>query len=101
MTVLEKQFNSAMKKIYNRAKAECGYNAGYFLKLLSERGGLGAAKYLLQTRDISSGFTELCLCGRLDLTVEAYVLKPEFKELFTEEELRGAELRLREHGYFR
>jgi len=35
---LEREFNKAMISIYGRVKAERGYNAGYFLKMLSEKG---------------------------------------------------------------
>ena len=99
MSSLERQFHKAMVAIYERAKADCGYNAGYFLRMLSEKGGLQTARQLLHTPDISSGFTELWQCGRLDLTVEAHVLKPEYAELFTEEEREIAASRLRKHGY--
>jgi hypothetical protein len=35
----------------------------------------------------------------LDLTVEAYVLKPEWRGLFTEEEIKKAAQRLSDLGY--
>ena len=83
-----------MFDIYRLAKSACGYDARRFHQMLSEFGGLNTAKRLLATDEIQYGFTELYFCGRLDLTVEAHVVKPEFRGLFTEEELRRARQRL-------
>ena len=99
MTPLEQEFHNAMVDIYRRAKTECRYNASRFLQMVSEHGGLGTAKLLLASDEIQYGFTELWLCGRLDLTVEAHVLKPEFQELFTDQERERARKRLHDHGY--
>lgn len=98
---LESQFHDAMKDIYRKTKIECNYNASQFLSMISNDGGLKTAKKLLQTKEIQYGFTELWECGRLDLTVEAHVLKPEFEALFTEEEINEARNRLESHGYFK
>lgn len=47
MNSLEKQFNQDMINIYQTAKKELGYNATRFLQLISEVGGLQAAKKLI------------------------------------------------------
>lgn len=99
MTDLEMRFHKAMIGIYESAKDECHYNATRFLQMLSEKGGLATARTLLTTPTPSEGFTALWECGRLDLTVEAHVLKPEFATLFTEEEKSVARCRLEEYGY--
>lgn len=66
---------------------------------MANDGGLAAAKQLLAVDKPSQGFTELWERGRLDLTVEALVLRPEFSPLFTRSELRTARRRLEEFGY--
>lgn len=99
MTDQETRFHRAMVNIYQEAKRACNYNATYFLGMVSEHGGLEAAKRLLATETVSDGFGTLLLCCRLDLTVEAHVIKPEFAELFTPEEIAIANLRLEEYGY--
>ena len=99
MALLEREFHNAMVDIYRQAKTECRYNASRFLQMISEHGGMGTAKHLLASYEIQYGFTELWLYGRLDLTVEAHVLKPEFQELFTDQERERARKRLRDHGY--
>ena len=92
-------FHDAMAEIYTHAKTECNYNATRFLQMLSEQGGLVTAKTLLRAPQVSDGYTALWELGRLDLSVEAYVLRPEFRTLFTTEELEIAKTRLDEYGY--
>ena len=96
---LEERFNQAMLDIYKIAKSDINYSANYFLQMVSELGGLEAARRLLAKTELSDGFAELYLHDRLDLTVEAHVIRPEFRALFTAEELRIAEKRLRDMDY--
>ena len=99
MDDLESRFHQAMFDVYRNAKRECNYNATYFLQMVSEYGGLEAARRLLRKDKVSSGFTTLWECGRLDLSVEAKALRPEFAPLFTEEEREIARMRLAQYGY--
>ncbi|WP_319775171.1 hypothetical protein [Breoghania sp.] len=92
---LEEKFQGAMFDIYRRAKAEAGYNATVFLKMLNERGALSTAKYLLNADEQSDGYTALWLKGRLDLTVEALVAENEkWHPLFDPKEIERARARL-------
>ncbi|MDP2730629.1 MAG: hypothetical protein Q8O55_09095 [Dehalococcoidales bacterium] len=93
------EFNNDMNEIYRRAKKECRYNATYFLRMLSNNGGIDTAKILLSSGDPQYGFEKLWECGRLDLTVEALVIKPKYVSLFTEQEIKAAVKRLKEYGY--
>ncbi len=68
-------FEKAMHQIYVRAKKEAGYNATIFLRMLDDRHGLGTAKYLINSSQVSDGYTHLYERGRLDLTVEALVVE--------------------------
>ena len=86
-----------MLDIYRSAVRECDYTPTYFLRMVSEHGGLEAARRLLATERPSYGFVRLWECGRLDLSVEAHVLKPEFAPLFTEAELDTARSRLAQY----
>jgi len=99
VTELQKQFNQAMLRIYERARDQCRYTATRFLSMLHEKGGLATAKALLATSEPSSGLVRLWQCGRLDLSVEAHVLKPEFASLFTERERWTARERLEAYKY--
>lgn len=98
-TKLEESFHEEMLGVYHRAKTECRYNASRFLQIVSESGGLVAARTLLASPTVSEGFAALWQCGRLDLTVEALVLRPPWSALFTEQELITARKRLTELGY--
>ena len=98
-TVAQEQFHRAMIDVYQRAKSEAGYNASRFLSMISEIGGLETAHVLLAEGVESEGFIALWEKGRLDLTVEAHVLRPEFTELFDERERGVARRRLEDLGY--
>ena len=91
-------FHQAMFLIYERAKDECGYIATRFREMVEENGGLEAAKKLLQ-KPLSEGFISLWERGRVDLTMEALILQPKWKVLFTDEELKIARIRLQDAGY--
>lgn len=99
LTELEKKFDQAMIDLYQTAIDECNYRATRFLQMVLEHGGLATARMLLTTKIPSEGFTRLWECGRLDLTLEAQILRPEFGELVTEEQKAIAAKRLKEYGY--
>jgi hypothetical protein len=90
----EQEFDLAMKEIYRQAKSEVGYNATRFIQMVAERGGVGAARHLIQAPTPSEGVTTLVMARRLDLTVEDHVLRLEFASLFTDNERRVAQQRL-------
>jgi hypothetical protein len=100
---LEQTFENAMyEEVYLRVWRECGYRANRFRQMVCPprpgrkgtlyRGGLATAKQLLLKE--SSGFGVLDEMGRLDLSVEALVVKPEWRGLFTLDELKMALLKL-------
>jgi hypothetical protein len=93
-TAAAERFHQAMLEVYDRAKREAGYNASRFLSMVSDIGGLETAMRLLQATDPSEGFVALWSKGRLDLSVEAQALRPEFRGLFSAEALARARQRL-------
>lgn len=97
-TELERAFHRAMVDVYRRARSELGYDATRFLQMVNESGGLEAARQLLRAPAVSDGFAVLWERGRLDLSVESQVLRPEFRSLFTEAERATARRRLEQHG---
>jgi hypothetical protein len=94
LVLLEQQWDAAMEGSYQRAGDEVGYWAGRFRQMLTRRGGLGTARQILRTKVASDGYTRLRQAGRLDLTVEAYMVRPEFAPLFTEAEVEQARIRI-------
>ena len=99
MTDLEQKFTEDMVNIYKTAKKECGYVPTRFLQLVGSKGGLVAAKQLISKPGGTDGFSTLWECGRLDLSVEAHVIKPEYASLFTVDEVKACKDRLTEYGY--
>lgn len=85
------QFEKELEDKMFLAKKDCKYPATRFRQMLKERGGVGAAKYLIQegiNGKVSDGFTRLAwLEQRPDLTLEDSVCKTEYQSLFTREEI--------------
>lgn len=98
-STLEDKFHRDMVGIYETAKKELHYNASYFIQMVGEYGGLKTAQKLIWSPEVSSGFTTLWEHQRLDLSVEALVLRPEYVSLFTDEEREIAQARLAQYGY--
>ncbi len=91
MDKLELQFENELRDKMLRAKRECKYNPTRFNQMLAQYGGVETAKRLIAngiaTGMPSDGYTTLYLCRRLDLTMEHSVCRPEYRELFTKEEV--------------
>jgi hypothetical protein len=67
--------------------------------MLNEHRGLETARILLHASSVSEGYVALWERKRLDLTVEAVILAPEWRSLFSDEERDIARRRLAEYGY--
>ena len=96
---LEAQFHQEMLNVYHRAKSECRYSANRFLEMVTDHGGLAAAKQLLASKHHPEGLTRLWQEKRLDISMEALVLRDPWRTLFSQEELRVARKRLDDLGY--
>lgn len=96
---VEADFSQRMNAVYDRGRSEAGYDASYFLSMLSQYGPQETAHKLLTSPAISDGFAELWERGRLHLTVEALAVEPKFSELFSESEIAVARKRLEQFGY--
>lgn len=97
---LEQQFHRDIIHMYEAAIRECRYNAHEFIRMVSEDGALATTRRLLRAPHVQTGFTRLWECGRLDLSLEALILKPEYTDLFTDEERHIARNRLQEYNYY-
>ena len=98
-TTVELRFHQAMLDVYELAGRQTGYWANYFLRSVRANGGLATARDLLWKSGTSKGFERLKKEGRLDLSMEAVMLRPEFRELFSAEEAARASERLAAHGF--
>ncbi len=89
----EDLWQKEMLQIYSDADA-IGYEASGFRGLVASHGPLRAAKMLINMDEPSDGFVELWELKRLDISVEARALKPEFRSLFSDSELSTCRRRL-------
>lgn len=95
----EQELAHRMIDAYRRASSEAGYNASYFRSMLAQLGPLEAARKLLAAPAVSDGFAALWERKRMDLTVEAIVVDPQFSDLFSEHQIDVARRRLEQFGY--
>ena len=86
----EKKFTETLRQMADRAQSEVGYSATRFRQLLAERGGFGAAHFLLAKKEPSEGFTSMYMAGRIDLTLECIIQRPEWRRFFESSELSRA-----------
>ena len=75
------------------------YRPSYYLQMLDNYGAMGTAIKLVTAAKFHEGFTKLWEFGRLDLTVEAIMLRSPYRQLFSKEVLDKASERLRALGY--
>ena len=95
-------FNEEMFNLYRKTVNETTYRPTRFHEMLEKDGGVETARRLLNTDNLSDGYTRLWGLGRLDLSVEAVIWEnQEYQTLFTKEELKTVEKRLREYKYLK
>ena len=92
-------FTGAMLDIYARTLKETGYRASLFFRMINDQGGYQAAITLIHASRPSDGYTALYQRNRLDLTVEALVLRPEWTDLFTDDDRLAAHKRLSDYEF--
>ncbi|MDP2735011.1 MAG: hypothetical protein Q8P12_02275 [bacterium] len=87
-------FHTEMLRIPRRAASYADYRPTRFLNLVSELGGLRAAKILLAGPYPASGLLALWERGCIHLSLEALVLQEPWYRLFNSRELSIARRRL-------
>ncbi len=89
-----------LEREFQRAVSICidqyGYRPSYFLQMLGNYGPVDTAIKLVTAPKFHEGFTRLWKLRRLDLTVEAIILRNPFNQLFTKEVLEKAIKRLKQ-----
>jgi len=99
MSVKEK-LTEALIDGYERTGEEVGFWGYRFLRAVRNNGGLATAKRMLTPRSPGqrTGLDRLLEAGRPDLTMEAIIMQPQFRSLFTASELEVASERLGKYG---
>lgn len=93
------KFYEDMRDVYLAAKKELKFNASMFWHLVCEKSGVQAAKALIAKNGGTYGFEILWEHRRLDLSIEAHVLKIEYVDLFTDDERRMCRGRIMQFGF--
>ncbi len=94
-SALETKFHEEMISIYYKAGLEIGYWANKFLQNIRKDGGYGTARQLLKpSKALSPALQLLAKEQRIDLSMEALVLKNPWKKLFSREEIGEARKRI-------
>lgn len=96
---MEDDFNRDLLRAVEICISHYGYRPSYFLQMLENYGAVGTAVKLVTANKFHEGFTKLWEFGRLDLTVEAIMLRKTHRQLFSEEVLNKASERLKALGY--
>ena len=101
MPTLESQFASELIKQCEKAQEVCpDYRPTRFLQNIQRFGALKAVKELLRRGQPSDGFAILADAKRLDLSMEALVIKGRYGGLFSDAEVNGCFQLLCDQGYF-
>jgi hypothetical protein len=96
---LLQHFTEEMINSYYLLGEETGYRPESLLKSGGRHGGVETAHRLLRSSQPREELDTLRKIHRLDISVEAFVLKPEYASLFSDEERETARIRLRSRGY--
>jgi len=97
MDELKMKFKADMVDIYKKAVA-IGYRPSRFLEMISTNEDIVNVAHRLIAKE-TDGFTRLYELHSLNLSVEYYILKDEYHDLFTDEDRKICINRLHEYGY--
>jgi len=87
-------FQRDMKAAVDQMIHVLGYRPTAFLRMVADHGAVGAAKSLLSSPNYQYGFEKLYEHHRLEWSVEAHIVLPWYRDLFTFDEILTAETRL-------
>lgn len=93
------QFHQDMVNAFQTCIRELNYHPTIALHHFEKHGAVETAHWLVNLRNDPYGFTKLWEAGRLDLSAEALILKPEYAPLFSLEDRRIAYDVLKEYKY--
>lgn len=100
MDKLEKKLQEEVIKNCEKAEKEYGCKMTRFLETINRFGIVKTAKEILRKGRTSDCFNKLVEAGAIELTMEATIVKPEYGELFTDEEVNACFDLLCENGYY-
>ncbi|MBE1465679.1 hypothetical protein [Kibdelosporangium phytohabitans] len=96
---LARDFEDHLREGYRYLVKAINYRAKAFNEMLTMYGGVRTAQLLLQGPRTSEGFARLWEENMLQHSVEASVLRPKYRSLFTDTEQDAARRRLEDHQF--
>ena len=100
---MTKELEDALEREFKKAVDICishyGYRPSYFLQMLGNLGAVNTAIKLVTAPKFHEGFAKLWELKRLNLSVEAIVLRSPYNQLFAREVLDTALEKLKALGY--
>lgn len=84
-----KDFTAALLSAIDAAQTECGVRQARLRQNAETYGGVSAAKDYIKRNRVSDGFDALQAAKRLDLSMEALVVSPQYHAQFTDEEVNA------------
>lgn len=100
MTALEKKLQEEVIKNCEIAEKEYGCKMTRFVQTIERFGIVRTAQEILRKRRTSDCFNKLAEAGHVELTMEAMIVKAEYAELFTDEQVNDCYELLCEKGYY-
>ena len=100
MTNLEISFTSDLMRSLQEAEAVTGVSEVRLKKAAEETGGAQAVRQMLDRGQTTRQFLPLKQKGRLELSVEALVIRGKYAELFSDEQVNSCLSSLLEAGMF-
>lgn len=100
MIELEKKLQQEVIKNCELAEKEYGCKMTRFLQTIERFGIVRTAQEIFKKGRTSDCFNKLAEAGRLELTMEATIVKGEYSELFTDEQVNNCYELLCENGYY-
>ena len=100
MIALEKKLQQEVIKNCEVAEKEYGCKMTRFLQTIERFGIVRTAQEIFRKGRTSDCFNKLAEAGHLELTMEAIIVKGEYAELFTDEQVNYCYELLCENGYY-
>ena len=100
MMALEKKLQQEVIKNCTVAEKEYGCKMTRFLQTIERFGIVRTAQEIFRKARTSDCFNKLAEAGHLELTMEAIIVKGEYAELFTDEQVNYCYELLCENGYY-
>ena len=100
MMALEKKLQQEVIKNCTVAEKEYGCKMTRFLQTIERFGIVRTAQEIFRKGRTSDCFNKLAEAGHLELTMEAIIVKGEYAELFTDEQVNYCYELLCENGYY-